>query len=146
MEKQIIGLASDHAGYALKQYVKEYLELHGIAFKDYGCYSEESCDYPDFAHALANGITAGECEKGIAICGSGEGISMTLNKHSHIRAALVWIPEIAQMTRMHNDANVLVMPGRYIDNETAKEIMDKFLETSFEGGRHIRRIAKIPVI
>jgi ribose 5-phosphate isomerase B len=146
MEKQIIGLASDHAGYALKQYVKEYLELHGIAFKDYGCYSEESCDYPDFAHALANGIAAGECEKGIAICGSGEGISMTLNKHSHIRAALVWIPEIAQMTRMHNDANVLVMPGRYIDNETAKEIMDKFLETSFEGGRHIRRIAKIPVI
>ena len=146
MEKQIIGLASDHAGYALKQYVREYLELHGIAFKDYGCYSEESCDYPDFAHALANGIAAGECEKGIAICGSGEGISMTLNKHSHIRAALVWIPEIAQMTRMHNDANVLVMPGRYIDNETAKEIMDKFLETSFEGGRHIRRIAKIPVI
>lgn len=146
MEKQIVGLASDHAGYALKQYVKEYLELHGIAFKDYGCYSEESCDYPDFAHALANGIAAGECEKGIAICGSGEGISMTLNKHSHIRAALVWIPEIAQMTRMHNDANVLVMPGRYIDNETAKEIMDKFLETSFEGGRHIRRIAKIPVI
>lgn len=146
MEKQIIGLASDHAGYALKQYVKEYLELHGIAFKDYGCYSEESCDYPDFAHALANSIAAGECEKGIAICGSGEGISMTLNKHSHIRAALVWIPEIAQMTRMHNDANVLVMPGRYIDNETAKEIMDKFLETSFEGGRHIRRIAKIPVI
>ena len=146
MEKQIIGLASDHAGYALKQYVKEYLELHGIAFKDYGCYSEESCDYPDFAHALANGIAAGECEKGIAICGSGEGISMTLNKHSHIRAALVWIPEIAQMTRMHNDANVLVMPGRYIDNETAKEIMDKFLETLFEGGRHIRRIAKIPVI
>lgn len=146
MEKQIIGLASDHAGYVLKQYVKEYLELHGIAFKDYGCYSEESCDYPDFAHALANGIAAGECEKGIAICGSGEGISMTLNKHSHIRAALVWIPEIAQMTRMHNDANVLVMPGRYIDNETAKEIMDKFLETSFEGGRHIRRIAKIPVI
>lgn len=146
MEKQIIGLASDHAGYVLKQYVKEYLELHGIAFKDYGCYSEESCDYPDFAHALANGIAAGECEKGIAICGSGEGISMTLNKHSHIRASLVWIPEIAQMTRMHNDANVLVMPGRYINNETAKEIMDKFLETSFEGGRHIRRIAKIPVI
>ena len=146
MEKQIVGLASDHAGYALKQYVKEYLELHGIAFKDYGCYSDESCDYPDFAHALANGIAAGECEKGIAICGSGEGISMTLNKHSHIRAALVWIPEIAQMTRMHNDANVLVMPGRYIDNETAKEIMDKFLETPFEGGRHIKRIEKIPAI
>ena len=146
MEKQIIGLASDHAGYALKQYVKEYLNVLGIAFKDYGCYSEESCDYPDFAHALANGMAAGECEKGIAICGSGEGISMTLNNHSHIRAALGWIPDIAQMTRMHNDANVLVMPGRYIDNETAKEIMDKFLETPFEGGRHIKRIEKIPAI
>jgi ribose 5-phosphate isomerase B len=87
----------------------------------------------------------GEVSKGIAICGSGEGISMTLNKHAHVRAALVWIPEIAHMTRLHNDANVLVMPGRYIDTDTAKGIMDEFLNTEFEGGRHINRINKIPV-
>ena len=144
-ENKIIGLASDHAGFELKQYVKKYLDERGVEYKDYGTYSEESCDYPDFAHALANGMKAGEVGKGIAICGSGEGISMTLNKHQHVRAALVWTPEIAKMARMHNDANVLVMPGRYIDTTTAKDIMDLFFETAFEGGRHIRRIEKIPV-
>ncbi len=141
----MIGLASDHAGYELKQYVKQYLEEQGITYKDYGTYTAESCDYPDFAHALANGMKVGEVERGIAICGSGEGISMTLNKHQHIRAALVWVPEIAKMTRMHNDANVLVMPGRYISCDTAREIMNQFLNTPFEGGRHVRRIEKIPV-
>ena len=141
----MIGLASDHAGYELKQYVKQYLEEQDITYKDYGTYTAESCDYPDFAHALANGMKAGEVERGIAICGSGEGISMTLNKHQHIRAALVWVPEIAKMTRMHNDANVLVMPGRYISCDTAREIMNQFLNTPFEGGRHVRRIEKIPV-
>lgn len=141
----MIGLASDHAGFELKQYVKQYLEEQGITYKDYGTYTAESCDYPDFAHALANGMKAGEVERGIAICGSGEGISMTLNKHQHIRAALVWVPEIAKMTRMHNDANVLVMPGRYISCDTAREIMNQFLNTPFEGGRHVRRIEKIPV-
>ena len=141
----MIGLASDHAGYELKQYVKQYLEEQGITYKDYGTYTAESCDYPDFAHALAKGMETGEVERGIAICGSGEGISMTLNKHQHIRAALVWVPEIAKMTRMHNDANVLVMPGRYISCDTAREIMNQFLKTPFEGGRHIRRIEKIPV-
>ena len=141
----MIGLASDHAGYELKQYVKQYLEEQGITYKDYGTYTAESCDYPDFAHALAKGMETGEVERGIAICGSGEGISMTLNKHQHIRAALVWVPEIAKMTRMHNDANVLVMPGRYISCDTAREIMNQFLHTPFEGGRHIRRIEKIPV-
>ena len=140
-----IGLASDHAGSELKQYVKTYLAEHNITFKDYGTYSTESCDYPDFAHALAKGLKDGEVEKGIVICGSGEGISMTLNKHQHVRAALVWIPEIAHMTRLHNDANVLVMPGRYIDTATAHDIMDEFFNTDFEGGRHIRRINKIPV-
>lgn len=142
----MIGLASDHAGFALKEYVKTFLTEHGLEYKDYGTYSEASCDYPDFAHALANGMAAGECERGIAICGSGEGISMTLNKHQHIRAALVWTPEIAGLTRQHNDANVLVMPGRFITNETAAEIMGLFLNTPFEGGRHIRRIEKIPVM
>ena len=141
----IIGLASDHAGYELKQYVKQYLDEKGIAYKDYGTDSEASCDYPDYAHALANGMKDGEVSKGIAICGSGEGISMTLNKHAHVRAALVWIPEIAHMTRLHNDANVLVMPGRYINTDTAKGIMDEFLTTEFEGGRHINRVNKIAI-
>lgn len=141
----MIGLANDHAGYALKEYVKQYLTERGETFKDYGTYSEESCDYPDFAHALAEGMAAGECDLGIAICGSGEGISMTLNKHQHIRAALVWQPEIAHLTRQHNDANVLVMPGRFISNEEARAIMDEFFATPFEGGRHVRRIEKIPV-
>ena len=142
---ETIGLASDHAGFALKQSVKNYLDEKGIPYRDYGTDSEASCDYPDFAHALAEGLAKGECQRGIAICGSGEGISMTLNKHQHIRAALVWMPEIAKMTRLHNDANVLVMPGRYISSDTAREIMDAFLNTPFEGGRHLNRIAKIPV-
>ena len=140
-----VALCSDHAGWQTKQAVIQYLESEGIAYKDFGTFSEDSCDYPDFAHALARGIEGGEVEKGIAICGSGEGISMTLNKHQHIRAALVWVPEIAKMTRMHNDANVLVMPGRYISCDTAREIMNQFLNTPFEGGRHVRRIEKIPV-
>jgi ribose 5-phosphate isomerase B len=140
-----IGLASDHAGFALKQHVKAYLDAHCIAWKDYGTHSEESCDYPDFAHALARGMEAGECEKGIAVCGSGEGISITLNKHQSIRAALCWKAEIAHLSRQHNDANVLVMPGRFITNEEADAIMDEYLQTPFDGGRHERRIAKIPV-
>ena len=141
----MIGLASDHAGFALKQHVKEYLESRGFEFHDYGTYSEDSCDYPDFGHALARGIETGECEKGIAVCGSGEGISMTLNKHQGIRAALCWIPEIAHLSRQHNDANVLVMPGRFITNEEADVIMNEYLSTDFEGGRHKRRVSKIPV-
>ena len=142
---ETIGLASDHAGFELKQYVIKFLRGKSILFNNFGTYSTYSCDYPDYAHALALGMKNGEVEKGIAICGSGEGISMTLNKHQHIRAALVWCPEIAHMTRLHNDANVLVMPGRYIDCATAHDIMEEFLNTAFEGGRHIKRIEKIPV-
>lgn len=144
-ETKTIGLASDHAGFALKQFVKEYLDEKGLEYKDYGTYSEESCDYPDFGHALARGIENGEVFPGIAICGSGEGIAMTLNKHQSIRAGLAWIPEIAHLVRQHNDANVLVMPGRFISKETARQIMDEFLSTEFEGGRHQRRVEKIPV-
>lgn len=144
-ETKTIGLASDHAGFALKQFVKEYLDEKGLEYKDYGTYSEESCDYPDFGHALARGIENGEVFPGIAICGSGEGIAMTLNKHQSIRAGLAWIPEIAHLVRQHNDANVLVMPGRFISEETARQIMDEFLSTEFEGGRHLRRVEKIPV-
>ncbi len=145
MEIKVIGLASDHAGYPLKQFVKQYLDQKGIAWKDFGTDSEASCDYADFGHPLALAVEAGECYPGIAICGSGEGISMTLNKHQGIRAGLSWIPEIAHLCRQHNDSNVLVMPGRFISEEMAAKIMDEFLNTDFEGGRHQRRIDKIPV-
>lgn len=145
MEVKTIGIASDHAGYELKQYVKKYLELKGYQYKDFGTYTTESCDYPDFGHALANAVESGECYPGIGICGSGEGINMTLNKHQGIRAALCWIPEIAHLARQHNNANVLVMPGRFIDEAMAEKIMDEYFKTDFEGGRHQRRIDKIPV-
>lgn len=140
-----IGLASDHAGFELKEFVKQWLEQKGWEYKDFGTYSTASCDYPDFAHPLAEAVEAGECYPGIAICGSGEGISMTLNKHQGIRAALCWIPEIARLARQHNDSNVLVMPGRFIDTGTADQIMTEFFNTAFEGGRHQARIDKIPV-
>ena len=140
-----ISIGCDHGALALKNKMVAHLTKKGYDVKDCGTYTADSCDYPDYAHALANGMKNGEVAQGIAICGSGEGISMTLNKHQHIRAALVWDPEIAHMTRLHNDANVLVMPGRYISTETASKIMDEFLGTAFEGGRHIRRIEKIPV-
>lgn len=140
-----IGLASDHAGFELKEFVKLWLEQKGWEYKDFGTYSTASCDYPDFAHPLAEAVEAGECYPGIAICGSGEGISMTLNKHQGIRAALCWIPEIARLARQHNDSNVLVMPGRFIDTATADQIMTEFFNTAFEGGRHQARIDKIPV-
>ncbi len=140
-----VGLASDHAGFGLKEVIKEYLDEKGIAYQDFGTHSEDSCDYPEYAHALALAVEKGDVYPGIGVCGSGEGMSMTLNKHQGIRAALVWQPEIAHMTRMHNDANVLVLPGRYMDKETAWKVLDEFFNTEFEGGRHVRRIEKIPV-
>lgn len=145
MDIKVVGLASDHAGFELKEFVKQYLTEKGIPFKDYGTNSEDSCDYPDFGHALAQGMEKGEVYPGIGICGSGEGIAMTLNKHQNIRAGLAWIPEIAHLIRQHNDANVLVMPGRFIDHEMARKIMDEFLSTNFEGGRHQRRVEKIAI-
>jgi len=140
-----IGLCSDHAGFPLKQHVKQWLESKGWTYKDFGTYTEESCDYPDYAHPLAEAIERGECGPGIAICGSGQGISITLNKHQGIRCALCWEPELAALSRKHNDANVLAMPGRFISNEQADAIMEAFFSTDFEGGRHLRRVQKIPV-
>ena len=145
MDIKVVGLASDHAGFELKEFVKQYLTEKGIPFKDYGTNSEDSCDYTDFGHALAQGMGKGEVYPGIGICGSGEGIAMTLNKHQNIRAGLAWIPEIAHLIRLHNDANVLVMPGRFINHEMARKIMDEFLSTNFEGGRHQRRVEKIAI-
>lgn len=140
-----IGLCSDHAGFELKQFVIQWLEEKKIPYKDFGAYSEISCDYPDFAHPLAEAIESGECFQGIAICGSGNGIAMTLNKHQKIRAAIAWSEELAILARLHNDANVLVMPGRFIASKEADQILSAFFSTNFEGGRHQRRIEKIPV-
>lgn len=145
MEIKKVGLACDHAGYEIKEFIKQYLDEKGIAYKDYGTNSTASCDYPDHTHALANGIERGDVYPGIGVCGSGEGMSMTLNKHQGIRAGLAWSPEIAHLTRLHNDANVLVLPGRFVDKETTRTILDEFFSTDFEGGRHARRIAKIRI-
>ncbi|WP_298638410.1 ribose 5-phosphate isomerase B [uncultured Prevotella sp.] len=145
MDVKTIGLACDHAGFPLKQFVIQYLESKGYQYKDFGTYSDTSCDYPDFAHPLAEAVESGECYPGIAICGSGEGMAMTLNKHQGIRAGLAWCKDVAGLIRQHNNANILVMPGRFIDNKTAEKIMDEFFKTPFEGGRHERRVEKIPV-
>ena len=145
MDVKTIGLACDHAGFPLKQFVIQYMESKGYQYKDFGTYSDTSCDYPDFAHPLAEAVESGECYPGIAICGSGEGMAMTLNKHQGIRAGLAWCKDVAGLIRQHNNANILVMPGRFIDNKTAEKIMDEFFKTPFEGGRHERRVEKIPV-
>lgn len=145
METRTIGVASDHAGYPLKQFVLDYLSRRGYAAKDYGTYTTDSCDYSDYGHALARGIESGEIYPGIGICGSGEGIAMTLNKHQGVRAGLAWMPEIADLIRRHNDANVIVLPGRFVDHDMAERILDTFFSTPFEGGRHRQRIDKIPV-
>lgn len=140
-----IGICCDHAGFELKEFVKTWLEAKGWSYKDFGTNDTNSCDYADFAHPLANAVESGECYPGIAICGSGNGINMTLNKHQGVRAALCWTPEISSLARQHNDANVLVMPGRFISTEVAEQIMNEFFTTEFEGGRHQNRIDKIPV-
>jgi ribose 5-phosphate isomerase B len=142
---KVIGLCSDHAGYELKKFVRQWLDAKGWAYKDFGTDSPESCDYPDFAHPLALAVEAGECYPGIAICGTGNGIAMTLNKHQHIRAALCWTPAVAELARRHNDANILVLPGRIISEAEADKILTTFFSSEFEGGRHQRRIDKIPV-
>lgn len=144
MEVKTVGLACDHAGFPLKRFVLDYLEKKGYPIKDFGTYSDESVDYPDFAHPLAKAIESAEVYPGIAICGSGEGMAITLNKHQGVRAGLAWNKDIAELIRQHNDANVLVLPGRFIDNKTAEAIMDEFFKASFEGGRHERRVKKIP--
>ena len=139
----VIGLASDHAGYALKEHLAQYLVSKGYDIADYGTDGEASVDYPDFAHKLGTALSQGEVGRGIAVCGSGEGMAMTLNKHHGIRAGLVWQQEIAHLIRQHNDANVLVLPGRFIAPTDAEQCVDEFLHTDFEGGRHADRVKKI---
>lgn len=140
-----VAICSDHAGYELKEFICDWLTEKNIPFINFGTYSADSCDYSDFAHPLADAIEEGECSRGIAICGSGEGVCMTVNKHRAIRGALCWIPEIAKLSRLHNDANVCCLPARFISNETALEIVATFFNTAFEAGRHQKRIEKIPL-
>ena len=140
-----VGVCSDHAGYELKEKVKEWLAARGYKVRDFGTSSTDSCDYPDFAHPCANAVESGQCDCGVAMCGTGNGIAMTLNKHAGVRAALCWAPELSKLAREHNDANILVMPARFIDPEVAMEVLATYMSTPFEGGRHVRRVNKIPV-
>ena len=138
-----IGVASDHAGYELKTKVIKHLESKGCVVHDFGTDSAESVDYPDYAHKLANAVESGSCQFGIAICGSGNGVNMTVNHHRKVRGALCWTPEIAALARQHNDANIISLPARFIEASIALQMVDVFLSTDFEGGRHQRRVEKI---
>ncbi len=138
-----LAIASDHAGFALKEKVKAFLEKKGVYAEDFGTDSESSVDYPDFAHPLAAAVDNGRFPLGIVICGSGNGVCMTVNKHAGIRGALVWTNELASLARQHNDANVLCLPARFVSEELALQMVETFLTTAFEGGRHLNRVEKI---
>lgn len=138
-----ISIGSDHAGFCLKQDVIKYLGGKNIKVLDKGCYSEERADYPDHGHAVANSVLNKESELGIVICGSGNGINMSVNKHKGIRGALCWNHEVAALARQHNDANIMALPARFITNEEAYKCVDAFLSAAFEGGRHQGRVEKI---
>ena len=139
----MIAIASDHGGYELKQELMAHLRARGLEYKDFGCFSGDSCDYPDFGEPAARAVAAGECDRGILICGTGVGMSITANKIRGIRCALCGDCYTAELTRRHNDANILAMGARVVGPGLAEKIMDTFLDTSFEGGRHARRVAKI---
>jgi ribose 5-phosphate isomerase B len=140
-----LGIASDHAGFKLKMVIKKWLSDKGYEVTDFGSNSSESSDYADVAHPLAYSVEKGEVNLGISMCGSGNGINITVNKHQGIRAGLCWNKEIARLARAHNDANICSLPARFITVDEAKEIIETFLSTSFDGGRHLRRINKIPI-
>jgi len=143
--KRKIAITADHAGFAIKETIKKYLIDSGYEVKDFGCFSADSVDYPDFAHRAAGALVSGEMDNGISVCGSGNGMTMTLNKYQGIRSALCWNEEISRLARAHNDANVCSLPGRFINDAEAILIVKTFLNTNFEGGRHKRRIEKIPL-
>jgi len=140
---KIVGLASDHAGYALKEIIKSHLEKSGFRVVDFGAYNAEKSDYPDFAHPLCQAFERNELEVGIALCGTGNGMVVTLNKYACIRAGLAWNVEVARLIRAHNKANILVLPARYITPEESITLVDAFLVTPFDGGRHLQRVEKI---
>ncbi len=140
MQKIVIG--SDHAGFEMKEKIKKSFASK-YEFTDKGTYSADSVDYPDYAHQVAEAVVSGSFEKGILLCGSGNGVAMAANKHHGIRAALCWTPEIASLARQHNDANILCIPARFVDEKTAFEMIERFFDISFEGGRHLKRVEKI---
>ena len=145
LTKKKIAIASDHAGFFLKEKIKEYLRNENVEVRDFGAFSGDAVDYPDYAHPLANAVAEGDCELGISICATGNGINMTVNKHQGIRGALCWNEEMSQLARAHNDANICAIPGRYISESEAILIVKTFLSTSFDEGRHRKRIDKIPI-
>lgn len=138
-----VAMCSDHAGYELKEVIKQHLQTAGITVEDFGTDSVDSCDYPDFAHPCAEAVQSGKDYPGIALCGSGNGMAMVLNKHRGIRAALCWDVELARLARAHNDANILVLPARFINANKALAIVETFFSTPFDGGRHEKRVEKI---
>lgn len=139
----MIALGCDHGGLALKRHVMEYLDARGLAYHDFGCYTNESCDYPDFGRAAAEAVASGECDRGIVVCTTGIGISIAANKVKGIRCALCSDPLSAEMTRRHNDANMLAMGAGMVGPNLAERIVEVFLNTDFEGGRHARRVGEI---
>jgi len=143
--KKSIAVANDHAGYKMKLVIVNYLKEKGYKVMDFGSYTPEPVDYPDYAHPMAEAIEKGEYDVGISLCGSGNGINMVTNKHQSIRAAICWNEEITKLARQHNDANICSLPARFIDMNLAKRIVDLFLNTEFDGGRHLERIRKIPL-
>lgn len=138
-----LAFGADHAGFELKEHLKEYISGQVASVEDFGTYSTDSTDYPDYAHKVAQAVEDGTVDFGILICGSGNGINMAANKHAGIRSALSWTDEIAAMARKHNNANVLALPGRYVSTDEGRKILDAFLREEFEGGRHQRRVDKI---
>lgn len=138
-----IAIGADHAGFPYKQPITEWLEANGYEVTDYGTYSAESADYPDFAHPVASAVENGEFEQGVLLCGSGQGVCITANKHQGIRAALVWQAELAALSRKHNNANIICLPVRFIELDVALACVATFLDTEFEGGRHQNRVNKI---
>lgn len=145
LKGKIIAIASDHAGFEKKQVLIKYFKAKGILFKDLGCYTDEACDYPDFGHLIAESIERGEYETGITFCGSGQGISITANKHQNVRSGVCWNAEIGALAKRHNDANICAIPSRFVTDDEAVSIVEAYLSAEFEGGRHARRIAKIPL-
>ena len=142
---QPIAIGSDHAGFDYKEEIKKLLASEGLHVKDFGTHSKDSVDYPDYAHPVANAVESGECSFGILLCGSGNGICITANKHQGIRGALCWSVNVAKQARLHNNANVICIPARFVSIELTLEMIIKFLETEFEGGRHVQRVEKITI-
>ena len=145
MKKESLAIACDHAGFQTKEILVQWLKDLGHEVKDFGTYSEDSCDYPDYAHPMADAVEKKEFDLGVSLCGSGNGINMVANKHQGIRSALCWIPELASLAKQHNNANVCAVPARFVSVDEAKAIITAFLEAEFEGGRHQKRIDKIPL-